>query len=600
MSAKKYLQMFQQPFFLEREGKVKPEVREEIEWARKTLKKEDWIVWYLRLYKLDIIQNETRSLQWNRDKKSLYQGVDLSKNVKFMEHMNKMKCNLDDFHMNHVKESMKHMVDMNLPEINAMVLDWKSPKRVMDQVDDYEMSWQAKNEGKSTLEYGEKLVEFEDGSAWFDLQVSGCEEEADLMGHCGNGSHRPDSPQTVLSYRRPVEGLEEGEEKRWTPYLTFILNKETGELGEMKGRGNSKPAERYHDAIMSLLKEDDRIKKVVGGGYRAENNFHLSDLEDDKFSQLMDDKPCLFSMFQLYQRYGLVDKIGDFDFAERIEETLSEGGKFEHKGKEYYTLHEKMDLEDLAREFGLDNLENYREAIEENHMHWYDGDTDWKSYHGMDIEQEFKKWVDEEPELAKRLTAYLNEKYEDEIAEEEWDMTLPSDIISLVEQEEGILDEVFGRAVSDGNEQGALNELSDAFDSQMKNFFESADLSCLRDEDEYYVFHIGFTKEQFFAIIDEHSEEFKTNCDEYEMSEMEAFNDILESNDINKASDLSVPHYGFSGFDEDYMRERIHELLSEKVKEECPVVDSDLLKGMKSDKLPSSVLKKMSATEMTM
>jgi hypothetical protein len=601
MSTKKYLQMFNQPFFIDKENKVAPEVRKEIEWARETLKKEDWIIWYLRVYKLNKIKTENLNIKWKKGVKELYKDADLKKNNKFVAHMEKAGCDLGDyFIIEQLKQSLKHIVDLNLPKINAMSFGWKSPDNVLEEAQEHELSWQAKNKGDSAPEKGKKVVEFTDGSAWFDLGVSGCPEEADLMGHCGNGSHRPGSPQTILSYRKPVEGPDEDGEKRWMPYLTFILNKETGALGEMKGRGNSKPVERYHDAIIKLLKEDERIKKVEGGGYRAENNFHLSDLEKEKYVELIESKPVLFSMYQIYQHYGMVDKIGDFDFKELIEEALSSGGTFEHEGEKYYRLYNEMDLEDLAEQFDLKNLESYKNSIEQGYLYGYDGDMDWQSYNSGNVEEALSEWIMNEPELSKQLIAYLKNEYKDEIEENEWDINTASGMVSLAKEKGGMLDDVFSLAMSDGNEQGTLNEILEAFDAQINNFFSSEKISLLRSDEAHHSFNVGFTKKQFFDILNEHGDEFQTNCDEYEMIEMEAFEDVLDNNDINKAEDLNVPYYGFSDFDEEHMKECLKERLSEKVKEVCPALSKDLLHDVKSNKLPDSVLKKTAYQEINL
>ena len=58
------------------------------------------------------------------------------------------------------------------------------------------------------------------------------------------------SSDTVLSLRQKV--THDGE-KYHRPVLTFILD-DRGFLGEMKGRNNNKPSEKYHSYIVELLK----------------------------------------------------------------------------------------------------------------------------------------------------------------------------------------------------------------------------------------------------------------------------------------------------------------------------------------------------------
>lgn len=125
---------------------------------------------------------------------------------------------------------------------------------------------------------GNTVLSFPDGYSWVDLERGYCEIEKDTMGHCGNVGAKPGD--TILSLR----------DKKNTPHLTFILN--NGVLGEMKGRGNDKPAPKYHPYIIELLKLPI-IKGVKGGGYLPENNFKLNDLNDNQLEELLKTKPKL-------------------------------------------------------------------------------------------------------------------------------------------------------------------------------------------------------------------------------------------------------------------------------------------------------------------
>lgn len=129
----------------------------------------------------------------------------------------------------------------------------------------------------------EVILDFKDGFAWYDLNTNICELEGDAMGHCGNGGSY-DTNDNILSLRKKIKV---GREYHYKPFLTFIENH--GVLGEMKGRGNEKPAERYHKYIVELLKLD-RIKGIRGGGYLPQNNFALSDLSEDLYDEIVEHK----------------------------------------------------------------------------------------------------------------------------------------------------------------------------------------------------------------------------------------------------------------------------------------------------------------------
>lgn len=149
--------------------------------------------------------------------------------------------------------------------------------------------------GSLFIDLGEELGEEWKGWEWIDLGKGYCDKEARAMGHCGNTGAKPGD--NILSLRDP----------KGRAHLTFILN--SGKLGEMKGRSNTKPKKAYHPAIVALLRNDE-IDYVVGGGYMPENNFSLDDLDDETKESLLEDKPDL--------EHGMDKQI------EEIEERLQE------------------------------------------------------------------------------------------------------------------------------------------------------------------------------------------------------------------------------------------------------------------------------------
>ncbi len=136
------------------------------------------------------------------------------------------------------------------------------------------------------VEEGETIAELPNGWKWVMLSAAYCRKEGEAMGHCGNMAV-PKPDDRVLSLRQPAEG------DNWSAHLTFIWNK-NGVLGEMKGRNNSKPSRKYHEAIIALLQQD-MILIVAGGGYNPQNNFHLADLTPEQQLALYTEKPGLFT-----------------------------------------------------------------------------------------------------------------------------------------------------------------------------------------------------------------------------------------------------------------------------------------------------------------
>jgi hypothetical protein len=72
--------------------------------------------------------------------------------------------------------------------------------------------------------------------------------------------------------------------------MTFIYNENTKKLGEMKGRGNEKPHDKYHPYIIWLLKQ----KWITGfgpRGYAPEDDFQITDLSDNEHQEVIDANP---------------------------------------------------------------------------------------------------------------------------------------------------------------------------------------------------------------------------------------------------------------------------------------------------------------------
>jgi hypothetical protein len=96
------------------------------------------------------------------------------------------------------------------------------------------------------------------------------------MGHCGNAGGKGN----ILSLRDPQDH----------PHLTFINHH--GSLGEMKGKGNSKPSPRYHMPIVKLLLSNE-VGAIRGEGYAPKQNFSLNDLSPELQQMVRERKPYI-------------------------------------------------------------------------------------------------------------------------------------------------------------------------------------------------------------------------------------------------------------------------------------------------------------------
>lgn len=303
----------------EGEKSIAEEINHIIDWAIKTLKREDRILWFLRsvkaiLYtdtseeidrfselmkagKLREILGDKESInaEWNKAVPTWLQKTPAHNEIM---HRKLALYDLIAF-INELEQELIHFLSLGIPKIDNFRFEnqkWEDIKRDFRQ---YEKEWAEKQKQwinvTDELREGkiEPIVVFDDNFRWFNLKRYGSQEEGKAMGHCGNCGGRPDD--TILSLRK----LKKEAGKIWArPSLTFILHKD-GSLGEMKGRGNNKPKEIYHPYILSLLKAkvegEYLVKDIKGGGYLPENNFSLKDLPEKTLESLLRERPELLS-----------------------------------------------------------------------------------------------------------------------------------------------------------------------------------------------------------------------------------------------------------------------------------------------------------------
>ena len=283
-----YHQMFKG--LLTKLPKLKGRFDHEIAWAKAHLKKNDRIVWYLRWVRLDTIRQQEDS--------GLLPAGTLDKELKALgakagKQYTKTGFNIlrDDWRF---KRDMEHYMSIEDQDMQSKRFGYETPLELMDELKVLDDAYKAKTQEDQRLlepqEGDEPYIKFGNGWAWWALSRGYCTEEAKAMGHCGNQGQV--TGDQILSLREPRK---KGGKTYWEPNLTFILDKSTGLLGEMKGRGNEKPAARYHPYIITLLK-DQRIKGIKGGGYKPSHNFSMNDLTEEDRSKLEEEKPELMTL----------------------------------------------------------------------------------------------------------------------------------------------------------------------------------------------------------------------------------------------------------------------------------------------------------------
>ena len=186
---------------------------------------------------------------------------------------------MDEYHLEH----FGFLFD-SIAKINEIQWIDQTPSDLVNQIGMLEREWQTSRQQFVKTDPNDQIIlSYDNGKyGWVLLDREYCRKEGDAMGHCGNEPSAQPGDQ-ILSFR----SIFETEQK---PHLTFIVN--DGILGEMKGRANNKPNEKYHPYIVDLLKQDF-IKSIAGGGHAPESNFSLDDLDERTSEELLDMKPSL-------------------------------------------------------------------------------------------------------------------------------------------------------------------------------------------------------------------------------------------------------------------------------------------------------------------
>jgi hypothetical protein len=304
-------QMMAVPAALRDSAPMKQEMANDVDWAIRVLKRQDRIVWYLRLKRIDraaaqrnFLERQNLTPEQQAQAKELNDWI-VAEGSRLLQKMGEPQFK-DGERWNMslglgFEREIGHFMGMNLPKINQIVFGWQNPELLIREMSEIEKEWQKQVKGLIGNQEGiEKIIEFPDGSAWFNLHRMRCSVEANAMGHCGNSQDIARERDTLLSFRVPkqVEG-----QTMWEPHMTFVLDTENGMLGEMKGKSNNKPVERYYPYIIKLL-EHPLVKGIRGGGYEAHKNFTLGDLPQPEADRLAQMKPGLADPPYILKKFG--------------------------------------------------------------------------------------------------------------------------------------------------------------------------------------------------------------------------------------------------------------------------------------------------------
>ena len=375
---------------------IRNEVKNCISWARRILKKNDRIVWFLRWARVILRQQAKDSIdaamaELNKSLKTNYTRADVM-SIRTME------------------SSLEHFMQSDVRAIQNTVFDKQTPAKLFDTLRELENQHVSKAgddhdakewaEDKQLIEQhsdDDVIMKFPDGYCWVDLNTPADNDEGKAMGHCGNrASYKSD--ETILSLRKSVNY--QGK-KWWRPVCTFILDGNRF-LGEMKGRSNDKPAARYHPYIIALLKSK-YVEGIKGGGYMPRNNFSLDDLDDSQRNELIEMKPELGGLLPLYDKEGMTSRVEDMIDRSLKSLDISTYGVRYDKSKKQFKVASWRDFESFIR--------SHDDGVVQDILEIAQGEAEWQL--GSNTAQAFKETVLKLPE--RWQTKFMQRAAQDDI-----------------------------------------------------------------------------------------------------------------------------------------------------------------------------------------
>lgn len=187
-------------------------------------------------------------------------------------------------------EKFKDYLNVNLSHNRTLFVNPLTMEQLEDLNEKYHINLKISNKnlrkgpsGKELIDVSKQLTELNktlslpgnfksslwNGWKWVSLGCGYSSEEGAAAGHCGNSSNN--IGDNIFSLRNPNSQV----------LLTFIVNTNTGAVGESKALNNEKPSKDLHPAIAALL-SSKYVKKIEGGGYDPESNFTIEDFNYNK------------------------------------------------------------------------------------------------------------------------------------------------------------------------------------------------------------------------------------------------------------------------------------------------------------------------------
>lgn len=160
-------------------------INDRITWAIKTLRKDDAIVWYIKIIKTQVFFNIISDLKKESSKEAIDFNMSVLKNF-----LDKNQYLRDSYHLsknlymdflslipniNTIEQQFEHFMSLPIKKIREYQFGKKELKTVLSDFESYEKEWIKKIGDKDRFvdPYGTKLLDVGDGFAWYDLEKGG-------------------------------------------------------------------------------------------------------------------------------------------------------------------------------------------------------------------------------------------------------------------------------------------------------------------------------------------------------------------------------------------------------------------------------------------
>ena len=527
LEAVDYKQMFSDDYITQIQKEIprinRQTIDKKIKEAKSVLKREDRIVWFLRLWRLNNIYL-LQDFSKDEDVKA-YADAELKKFNR------KAKANYDWDTLKPILPaagiltSLEHFLSLQIPEIHRYVFQYQAPSTIGTAFLDFEQDYNESMGDDARLIGEENETVFLDvggGYKWFDLERSSCSVEAKAMGHCGNSPASHDRNQKILSLRQLVQ---KNGKNFWKPVATFIYHISQKSLGEMKGKNNTKPVERYHPYILKLL-YDNRIQAIHGGGYLPEENFSLNDLDDAAKTKLYEKKPQLMPFMEKLSAFGVNENI--------LDELEEAGATIDRSTPEYpYVFGEYTSLKDMVEEVGNSTATWIISTMDGDH--YYDIEVDTKQIFSDNLSSAQDR----------QLENYVKQKYPDDIFNEDGDEEF--DWYDVLQNKGDEWFEDFHRFPEDASRHGAETAMYEALIDGITELGDGMDIVAFRQPPDGNVWDSPY-KIKVRAYELKEFEGYGFDIDTAEEF-VEYFEEHLEEEDHLIIVD--EPSYGWDGFDDE-------------------------------------------------